>query len=208
MKILSMMLLVLLSIGCATKGYVTKEVQQSEGRSNAQIEELKRMVEESQTEIRDLAEEMGVKIEGLEQTTGELERIAGDNARTVAALGQLRFQKTFSESEANFSSESDELSDTAKGELSKFAELVLAQNRMAHIEIQGHTDNRGSKEYNHKLGLRRAESVRNYLYKQHDIPLHLMSVISFGPDKPIASNNTSKGRSQNRRVVLVVRIQI
>lgn len=200
--------LLLLSIGCATKGYVTKEVQQSESRSSAQIEDLKRMVEESQTEIRNLADEMGVKIEGLEQTTGELERITGDNARTVAALGQLRFQKTFSESEANFSSESDELSDAAKMELSKFAELVLAQNRMAHIEIQGHTDNRGSEEYNHQLGLRRAENVRNYLYKNHDLPLHLMSVISFGPDSPIASNNTREGRSQNRRVVLVVRIQI
>lgn len=202
------MALLLTSIGCATKGFVSKEVQQSESRSNAQIQDLKRMVEESQTEIRNLAEEMGVKIEGLEQTTGELERIAGDNARTVAALGQLRFQKTFSESEANFKSESDDLSDAAKAELSKFAELILAQNRMAHIEIQGHTDNRGSREYNNSLGLRRAEAVRNYLYQQHDIPLHLMSVISFGPDSPIADNNTRSGRAQNRRVVLVVRIQI
>ena len=208
MKPVFMMSLLLISLGCATKGYVTKEVSQAESRSNAQIEDLKRMVEESQTEIRNLAEEMDVKIEGLETTTDDLERITGENARTMAALGQLRFQKTFSESEANFSSESDELSDAAKAELSKFAELILAQNRMAHIEIQGHTDNRGSEEYNRKLGLSRAESVRNYLYKTHDIPLHLMSVISYGPDNPIADNGTRDGRAKNRRVVIVVRIQI
>jgi outer membrane protein OmpA-like peptidoglycan-associated protein len=86
--------------------------------------------------------------------------------------------------------------------------LIKAQNRLVHLEIQGHTDSRGSESYNQILGQRRAEAVRDYLYKNHDIPLHLMNVISLGSSDPVASNDNRDGRAQNRRVVLVVRVKI
>ena len=200
--------LCLLCWGCATKKFVSSEIEKTETRTATQIEALKRAVEETQTEIRDLAKEMDVTIEGLEENTQDLNRIASDNAQMILQMGQLRFQKTLSESEANFKSDKSELLEGAQAELDKFAGLLVTQNKLAHIEIQGHTDSRGSKQYNLKLGLERAEAVREYLYKKHDIPLHLMNVISFGPDKPIADNGTREGRAQNRRVVLVVRIQI
>lgn len=206
------LVLALMTMGCATKKYVAGEVSASETRTNEQIEDMKRVVEETQTEIRDLAKDLDVKIEGLEKESAEndekLARIAKDNAQMIMQMGQLRFQKTLSESEANFKSDSDELTEGATAELDKFAALLTKQNKMAHIEIQGHTDNRGGKEYNFKLGLKRAEAVRDYLYKKHDIPLHLMNVISFGQDEPIADNGSRDGRAQNRRVVLVVRLQI
>lgn len=213
MRILAMALvLALMTVGCATKKYVASEVSASETRTSEQIEEMKRVVEETQTEIRDLAKDLDVKIEGLEEESkandAKLERIAKDNAQMIMQMGQLRFQKTLSESEANFKSDSVDLTDAARSELDKFAKLLVKQNKMAHIEIQGHTDNRGAEDYNFKLGLKRAESVRDYLYKNHDIPLHLMNVISFGQDDPIADNSTRDGRAKNRRVVLVVRLQI
>jgi len=205
----------LLTTACATKKYVSQEVAASETRTAEQIEELKQAVEETQTEIRDLAQELGLAIEGLEENTADLEqqneeltRIARDNTQMLVQMGQLRFQKTLSEAEANFRSDSADLSDGARQELDKLAELLISQNRLAHIEIQGHTDSRGSLEYNMKLGQQRAESVRDYLYKTHDIPLHLMNVISYGPDDPIADNGTRDGRTQNRRVVLVIRMQV
>jgi len=71
-----------------------------------------------------------------------------------------------------------------------------------YIEIEGHTDNVGSKDLNYKLGLERAEAVKRYLYENQQIPLHKMNVISYGEDKPIAPNKTKAGRAQNRRVVI------
>ena len=212
---LLMLLTALMTMGCATKKYVEEEVTAAETRTTGQIDRLKTAVEETQTEIRDLAKELNLQIDGLEEsnktlaeTDKQLERIASDNNKVILQMGQLSFQKTLSDSEASFKSESADLTDGARGELDKFAKLLIAQNKLAHIEIQGHTDNRGSESFNNKLGLERAESVRDYLYKAHDIPLHLMSVISFGPDSPIADNSNKEGRAKNRRVMLVVRVQV
>jgi len=162
-----------------------------------------------------MAKELDVKIEGLESTDQELAesnenltRIAKDNSQMIVQLGQLRFQKTLSEASASFKSDSADLTEGAMVELDKFAELLMGQNKLAHVEIQGHTDNRGSVDYNLALGQKRAEAVRDYLYKKHDMPLHLMNVISFGPGQPIAENDNREGRTQNRRVVLVVRMQL
>jgi outer membrane protein OmpA-like peptidoglycan-associated protein len=73
-----------------------------------------------------------------------------------------------------------------------------------YLEIEGHTDNIGSEEYNQHLAHARAEAVRNYLAEKDGIPLHAMNVISFGESKPLAANTTSEGRAQNRRVVIRV----
>ena len=59
-------------MSCATKKYVSQEVDNAETRSQSQINDIKRMVEETQSEIRDLAKELDVKIEGVEQTTKDL----------------------------------------------------------------------------------------------------------------------------------------
>ncbi len=46
--------------------------------------------------------------------------------------------------------------------------------------------------------------MKRYLYEEHQIPLHRISVISYGPDKPAAPNTTRDGRAKNRRVVIKV----
>ena len=134
--VLSCLLLGLVCFSCATKKYVSQEIDTSEERTQQQIQDLKRQVEESQTQIRDLAEEFDVKIEGLEQNTDDLGRIARDNAQMIVELGQLRFQKTLSEAEANFKVDSYTLTDAARTELDKFARLILEQNKLVHLEIQ------------------------------------------------------------------------
>jgi len=80
----------------------------------------------------------------------------------------------------------------------------LADPKGVFIEIEGHTDNVGAVQYNQELGLERAEAVKRYLYEAHQVPLHKMNVISYGEEKPVAPNNTKKGRAQNRRVVIKV----
>jgi outer membrane protein OmpA-like peptidoglycan-associated protein len=81
---------------------------------------------------------------------------------------------------------------------------LKSQKSAVWIEIEGHTDNVGAKEFNEQLGLERAEAVKRYLYEQHQVPLHKINVISYGEDKPAAPNRTRDGRAQNRRVVIKV----
>ena len=80
----------------------------------------------------------------------------------------------------------------------------LAYGLQNNLEIEGHTDSTGSAELNERLGLERAESVKQYLYEQHQVPLHKINVISYGEEKPVAPNDTREGRAQNRRVVVRV----
>jgi outer membrane protein OmpA-like peptidoglycan-associated protein len=70
--------------------------------------------------------------------------------------------------------------------------------------IEGHTDNLGSKDVNHQIGLARALAVRQYLGEQYEIMADAMRVVSYGADRPVGDNNTEEGRSRNRRVVIRV----
>jgi len=72
------------------------------------------------------------------------------------------------------------------------------------LEIEGYTDNLGSKEVNDQVGLARAEAVRLYLGEQYEIPGTCISVVSYGMEKPAADNSTPEGRAKNRRVVIKV----
>lgn len=80
---------------------------------------------------------------------------------------------------------------------------ILASHPDLKIEIEGHTDSVGGDDYNQRLSERRAESVRSYLVQQK-IPPTVVDAEGFGESRPVASNTTSAGRQQNRRVELVV----
>jgi outer membrane protein OmpA-like peptidoglycan-associated protein len=69
------------------------------------------------------------------------------------------------------------------------------------IEIQGHTDSTGTREHNVKLSERRAETVKTFLVL-YGVDSSRMTSKGFGPDQPVASNDTEEGRSLNRRVEL------
>jgi OOP family OmpA-OmpF porin len=67
-----------------------------------------------------------------------------------------------------------------------------------NLEISGHTDSRGSSDYNRDLSQRRADAVKNYFTSRGIKPERLQS-IGYGEDRPIADNRTSSGRGRNRR---------
>lgn len=96
--------------------------------------------------------------------------------------------------------------ETAKYDLrpESFPELnrlvdFLQKNSDLKVEISGHTDNRGSAQYNKTLSENRAKSVKNYLIEKGCNADNLQSS-GYGDTKPVADNNTEEGRSQNRRV--------
>ena len=78
---------------------------------------------------------------------------------------------------------------------------ILKNNLGLKVEIQGHTDNRGSAKYNQKLSDRRANAVMGYLVGRGISPNRL-TASGYGFSKPATSNDTPAGRAQNRRVEL------
>ncbi|MFO7802152.1 MAG: outer membrane beta-barrel domain-containing protein [Desulfovermiculus sp.] len=78
---------------------------------------------------------------------------------------------------------------------------VLEKNPEMNVEIRGHTDARGTEEYNQRLSERRATAVKDFLVKQ-GISESRLSCKGFGEADPIASNDTKQGRRKNRRVEL------
>jgi outer membrane protein OmpA-like peptidoglycan-associated protein len=80
---------------------------------------------------------------------------------------------------------------------------VMKANPKMIIEIQGHTDNQGSYEYNQILSVKRAYSVRGILIKRFGIKGDRIKSIGYGYDKPVSSNKTAEGRKDNRRIAIV-----
>lgn len=76
---------------------------------------------------------------------------------------------------------------------------VLKANESIHIRIEGHTDSRGSEQYNLKLSKMRAQSVHDYLVDKGIAPDRLEAK-GYGESRPIADNATKSGRTKNRRV--------
>ena len=82
--------------------------------------------------------------------------------------------------------------------------LVLKQYEKTMIDVVGHTDSTGSMQFNMQLSQARAASVGAYLQSQGVLPARIATQ-GVGPQYPIASNDTPEGRSQNRRVELILR---
>lgn len=120
------------------------------------------------------------------------------------AEGKLVYETVVSEELSDFSLDRASLSETGKQSLKAFAEKLRTENQNVFIEIQGHTDTSGTPAGNMRLGRMRAEVVRDYLHKECGLPLHRLSVISYGETRPLADNKTRDGRVKNRRVELVV----
>ncbi|MDX1541472.1 MAG: OmpA family protein, partial [Geminicoccaceae bacterium] len=73
----------------------------------------------------------------------------------------------------------------------------------ANVTIEGHTDERGTREYNLALGDRRANAVRNYLVAL-DVPPTRILTISYGEERPMAAGSDETAYARNRRAVTVV----
>lgn len=101
-----------------------------------------------------------------------------------------------------FAFSKSDLGDSAKNNLNKLVK-ILGKYPNTNIEIQGHTDSRGTDEYNMGLSLRRADAVRDYLQSQGINALR-MTTRGFGESAPAYSNDTPEGMAQNRRVEFLI----
>ena len=95
-----------------------------------------------------------------------------------------------------------ELQPTAREALAKFSGIVIAHPGLK-MQVEGYTDSTGSDAFNQTLSENRANSVRAYLIAQGIDPTSL-SAIGYGKSDPVASNDTTAGRQQNRRVEIII----
>lgn len=180
--------------GCATKKYVRQET----GVVGARVDDVEGQVEEAQTRLNTHERQIGE----ASQTAQEALRRAQEAGKL--AEGKLLYETVLTDEKVKFGFDTSDLSPQAEAALDEFAGQLKNENKSVYIEIQGHTDSVGSDKYNEELGMLRAEAVRRYLNQQHGIPLHRINIISYGESAPLADNQSREGRSQNRRVALVV----
>ncbi len=101
-----------------------------------------------------------------------------------------------------FDTDSTDLSPTATGTLDKQAAWLKQYNRY-NFTIEGHADERGTREYNFALGARRAQTVHDYLVAK-GVSAARMKTISYGKERPVAVCDDISCWSQNRRAVTVL----
>ena len=200
-----MVALVSVSAGaCATKKFVRTRV----GEVNDKVATLSTSLEETQERTRQNEEKIGAVDQRVTQVADEskagIEKVSLRTEEIDRATKRLVYEVVISEDQGNFKFAKVDLPDEARTELDRLVEQLKADPKGAFIEIEGHTDNVGTPEVNKRIGLERAESVKRYLYENHQVPLHKMNVITYGEEKPIAPNDTRDGRAQNRRVVVKV----
>ena len=200
--------------GCATKGFVNE----GDADVDSRITALRRAMEESEAAIQQQA----AQLREVDETAGNAFALA-TSAGTAAGAAQttaddvsaradeleranrrLVFEVVIADNHDEFAFADTNLPDSARATLDSFVDQLRRLPTASYLEIEGHTDATGPAPYNARLGLERAESVRRYLHEQHQLPLHKMSVISYGEDQPVAPNNDRQGRAKNRRVVVRV----
>ena len=197
---------------CATK----KMVKQRVGEVNDKVDTLSKSVEENQErtkanegKINDVDQKAQAAQAASQRAYGRADEAyaAADkvNVRADAIeknAKRIVYEVTLSEDKSGFKFGKSAMPEDMQAQIAQIVQQWKANPNGGYIEIEGHTDNVGSKEFNYQLGLQRAEAVKKYLYENEQIPLHKMNVISYGEEKPIAPNKTKDGRAQNRRVVI------
>jgi outer membrane protein OmpA-like peptidoglycan-associated protein len=103
---------------------------------------------------------------------------------------------------ASFASGAAKLPANAMPKIDELA-TTLKNNPGRNVVVEGHTDNVGSPDYNQALAMKRAEAVRDALLSRGIDPSRI-AVRSYGEDNPLASNDTSIGRQENRRAQVIV----
>jgi len=189
LKIFGVMLMaaVLLLAGCASKGYVDKQVTAAQAQNEAQINELKAKAALNADDIKK-----------LQTLSNQLE------TKTELALNEAKGFENYQviwEGVINFDFDSFELTQVAKEKLEELGTKMIDHPRSL-LEIEGHTDKSGSAKYNLELGRKRSEAAKKFMIDQYGIALYRMFTASHGSTKPVAMPDEKNAFTKNRRVVM------
>lgn len=134
-----------------------------------------------------------------EQARLEAERLEAERARLEALINQIMSEDVY------FDFDRSELTEKAKELLAQVGELLLKEARFT-ITIEGHTDARGTEDYNFTLGAKRAMKVKEFLIA-YGVTSDRMESVSYGKENPKVEGSTEEAYSQNRRANFRVNIK-
>ena len=106
----------------------------------------------------------------------------------------------------HFDSNSARVSNIAKAKLDEVA-LKLKQDSELRAHVLGYSDSQGPQAANDRLSVQRAEAVKAYLVERHEIDPSRITIEGRGSADPVGDNATAEGRAENRRAVIILRIQ-
>ena len=215
----SLCIFTLVGSGCATKKYVRQTVNERVTPLEGRTQELEETVRRNTQDLTALDERLSKEIAGVDakavraQETADAanqQALVAKNAADQAANRAEEVNQNVETLRSNldkytllttvsvkFKTSSSILTDEAKAELDRIASE--AKNHQGYtLEIQGFTDSRGSVALNDRLSDERAESVKRYLAKQHEIPTFKMAIVGLG--KLTEETRSKDERAENRRV--------
>lgn len=131
----------------------------------------------------------------------EAERIAAQEAAARQSAEQYRLQEAATEAGNVFYFDFDSYTLKPEAQAALDAHIALLSTSDSSVRLEGHTDERGTREYNMALGERRANAVRDYMIV-NGIASYRIETVSYGEEQPAAYGSTEAAWAQNRRVVL------
>ena len=198
-------------------------LQRSEGEAavlRAEVDSLHQAIEEQQIRLSSMVEDyqrdLQQRKEALDRERREIREYVYEKTQLDAAA---QAQERFADGEAivvrdadrltlrliglTFQAGRTEIPRSARGMLMNLGEF-LALYPQTRVALEGHTDATGSEEKNIELSRSRAAAVMQFLADQSGIEAERMTSSGLGSAQPVASNNTRRGREQNRRIDVVL----
>jgi outer membrane protein OmpA-like peptidoglycan-associated protein len=173
------------------------QARQAIAKSEAERNEI--LLESRTAEARSAQQEAQASREAALQARTDLESMQQELAALQAKQTERGMVLTLGD--VLFDTAEATLKEGAAETIERLADF-LKRNEETRIRIEGHTDSRGSEEYNNALSMRRAETVANALAAEA-VSAERVAVLGRGEGFPVASNDTPAGRQQNRRVEII-----
>ncbi len=190
--------------GCATSQAVPEQIPQVKpadyDQRLARLEEALRQANLTAQQAKAQAGDALARAQDLEARLGRITEAGGQ--ANPSGEGKLIESVTLTGDRYMYPLNAVELDGADTALLDRLAARLKTLDHPYHLEIQGHTDNSGNGEYNYLLGEARANAVGRYLHSHGGIPLHRISVISYGAGDP--QTDPGKDVTSNRRVDILV----
>ena len=199
--------------GCTTKKTVaretaplinkTNELDDLTAKTTRDIKDLDDRTTKGLSDVNSKSAAADQKAQAAQQQADQANALATKASTGVDALSNqvanLDNYHAVVETTVHFGFDKANLSKKAKDALDKLA-AEIPNTKGYIIALDGNTDSTGPADYNYQLSQRRAHAVIQYLATEHQVPAHKIYLVGLGKDKPVAKNNTSEGRAENRRV--------
>lgn len=167
------------------------ETRQSEAETAAQS--ARRQATEARDQLAEIRRQREAELNHIQEVLNQVVATRRTASGLVVSLPDSTFK---------FGFDSAELSQKNRELLSRIAGILLVLKGYG-LSVYGYTDDQGGADYNQKLSLRRAESVRDYMVKAGITP-GIVTVKGFGKTSPLIPGNSEAARAKNRRVEIAL----